>query len=223
MCLETTEAGSNDAALAINLLGPFRLIVGNKEIELASRKSRALIGYLALTESQEESRERLVGLLWSESSEERARASLRQALHEIRNALQSSGFVGFRTDKLAIALDRAQIRVDLIDVLNAAASGRPHPLLLERQNALDDVLGDIEMADPLFQTWVVAKRQTIRDQIIRHLENALRAKTGITPAARDLAQALNNIDQTHEEACRVLIRAFVLDDEIGSALRIYKT
>ena len=216
MRLETTEAGSNDAALAINLLGPFRLIVGNKEIELASRKSRALIGYLALTESQEESRERLVGLLWSESSEERARASLRQALHEIRNALQSSGFVGFRTDKLAIALDRAQIRVDLIDVLNAA-------LLLERQNALDDVLGDIEMADPLFQTWVVAKRQTIRDQIIRHLENALRAKTGITPAARDLAQALNNIDQTHEEACRVLIRAFVLDDEIGSALRIYKT
>src|SRR5438552_17929006 len=130
MCLETTEAGSNDAALAINLLAPFRLIVGNKEIELASRKSRALIGYLALTESQEETRERLVGLLWSESSEERARASLRQTLQEIRRGFAEMGFDGLRTEKQGIVLNRSALKVDLWEILQEAEAGRAHPRLL---------------------------------------------------------------------------------------------
>src|SRR5205823_5005516 len=112
---------------------------------------RALLGYLALTDTQEESRERLVGLFWSESSEERARASLRQALHEIRNALMPSGFTGFRTDKLVVGFDRAQIRVDLIDVLKDAASGSPHPRLLEQRNLIDNILGEVESSDPAFQ------------------------------------------------------------------------
>jgi DNA-binding SARP family transcriptional activator len=220
--VKSAAGAAKSPALAINLISPFMILAGDKEIELTSRKTRALIGYLTLADSQEESRERLVGLLWSESTEERARASLRQTLHEIRNALNSSAFDGFRTDRLTVALDRTQIRVDVVDVLNDAARGRAHPRLLERQNPVDDILGEVETADPVFQTWVLAKRQTIHDQIIRQLENALRAQAGITPEARELATAINNLDQTHEEACRVLIRAFVADGEIGRALRIYK-
>src|SRR3954449_6928199 len=97
-----TGGGANSATLSVCLLGKLSLHVNNNEIELLSRKTRALLGYLALTETQEESRERLIGLFWSESSEERARASLRQALHEIRNAFLPSGFDGFRTDKLVV-------------------------------------------------------------------------------------------------------------------------
>lgn len=215
--------GAESATLCIYLLGKFSLQVNDSEVDLLSRKTRALLGYLALTETQEESRERLVGLFWSESSEERARASLRQALHEIRNAFMPSGFGGFRTDKLVVGLDRKQIRVDLIDVLKDAASGSPHPRLLEQRNLVDDILSDVETSDPALQAWLMAKRQTIRDQLIRQLEISLRGQTEITDTGRDIAAAIINLDQTHEEACRYLIRGHVADGAIGSALKIYKT
>ena len=72
------DSGATSSNLSINLLGKFSLHVGDHGIELLSRKTKALLGYLALTEIQEESRERLIGLFWSEVPEERARASLRQ-------------------------------------------------------------------------------------------------------------------------------------------------
>lgn len=217
------DGGATSAALSIHLLGKFSLHVGNHDIELLSRKTKALLGYLALTETQEESRERLIGLFWSEVPEERARASLRQALHEIRNALTPTGFDGFRTDKLAVGLDRSRTRVDLIDALKDAMGGSPHPLLLKQQDLIDGILGEVESSDPAFQTWVLAKRQTIRDQLIRNLEGGLRSQIKITEIGRNIAVAIINLDQTHEEACRYLIRAHVEDGAIGSALKVYKT
>jgi DNA-binding SARP family transcriptional activator len=220
---EAPKAGAEVVMLSISLFGKFSVRADDVEIDLPSRKTRALIGYLVLSEAQEQTRERLVGLLWSESPDERARASLRQALHELRNAFDSIGFGGLRTDKLAIALDRTRIRCDLVDALDAAASGDPHPRLLEQQNPLDDVLSEFESSDPVFQSWIIAKRQTVHNQIIRQLEAALRAQTEYSASTRRIAAAIINLDQTHEEACRFLIRAFVADGEIGSALKVYKT
>ena len=137
------DGGATSSTLSINLLGKFSLHVGDHDIELLSRKTKALLGYLALTEIREESRERLIGLFWSEVPEERARASLRQALHEIRHALLPTGFNGFHTDKLAVGLDQTRTRVDLIDALKDAVSGSPHPLLLKQQNLIDDILSEL--------------------------------------------------------------------------------
>ncbi|MBV8068959.1 MAG: hypothetical protein JO270_03575 [Acidobacteriaceae bacterium] len=220
---ETKVSGTLESAvLSVTLLGKLSFRVGENEIELLSRKNRALLAYLALTEAQEESRERLVGLFWSESPEERARASLRQALHEIRSALVPSGFSGLRTDKLTVGFDSAQIRVDLVEVLKHSADGKSHPRLLQGPNLVDEILAEVESSDPAFQTWVLAKRQTIRDQLIHHLESALRAQNGATENGQDIAKAIINLDQTHEEACRYLIRGYVSDGAIGSALKVYK-
>ena len=223
MIIAGGRARSSGPALSINLLGKLRLSVGANEIELLSRKTKALLGYLALTEAREESRDRLTGLFWSEAPEERARASLRQALHEIRNGLTPFGFDGLHADKLIVALDRTRVNVDLVEVLRDALNGTPHPLLLSQPNLIDEIFGEVENSDPAFQTWVSAKRQTIRDQLIRHLEQALRDEIQITKKGRDLAVAIINLDQTHEEACRYLIRGHVADGAIGSALKVYKT
>ncbi|HZI73362.1 MAG TPA: winged helix-turn-helix domain-containing protein, partial [Gemmatimonadales bacterium] len=51
-----------------------------------SAKSLALLTYLVL-EPGPHSREELAGLLWGESSDEEARASLRQALKQLRGEL----------------------------------------------------------------------------------------------------------------------------------------
>ena len=85
--------------LKIETFGHFALRYGGREVVLNGRKARALLGYLALAESGQETRERLVGLLWSETEEAKARASLRQTLYEIREAFQAVGFDKFDADK----------------------------------------------------------------------------------------------------------------------------
>jgi DNA-binding winged helix-turn-helix (wHTH) protein len=85
--------------LCVRTLGKLTLRVGERTIGAIGRKSAALLAYLALSDSGQETRERLVGLLWSETEEEKARASLRQSLHEIREAFNVEGFEGFRTTK----------------------------------------------------------------------------------------------------------------------------
>src|SRR5687767_15024370 len=115
------------AALSIRAVGKLSICVDGKEIETIGRKSRALMGYLALSDTGVETRERLIGLLWSESEEQKARASLRQSLHDIREALDQAGFDGFHADRLAITLDRSRVDADLWSALDEAAAGRAHP------------------------------------------------------------------------------------------------
>ena len=99
--------------LRIETFGQFTIRHGDREVVLNGRKARALLGYLALGESGQETREQLVGLLWSETEEGKARASLRQTLYEIREAFQAVGFDKFEADKHVARLDRDALEVDL--------------------------------------------------------------------------------------------------------------
>src|SRR5260370_33665386 len=81
--------------LSVSLVGRFGLRFNGRPVELRTRKAAAVLGYLALSETKQESRERLVGLLWSRSDEEKARASLRQVVRELRSVLEDAGYGGF--------------------------------------------------------------------------------------------------------------------------------
>ena len=210
------------AKLSLRIVGRLALHVGAREVGALSRKSRALLGYLALTETGEETRERLVGLLWSEVAEGNARASLRQALHEIRDALTQAGFDGLTADKQALRLDRARFEVDLWDIFDCAAAGQPHPLLLQSDRPMERLLDELDAVDPAFRVWLLAKRQSLGDRLMRLIETAMR--DGARPAAdrEGLARALRNLDPTHEEAARLLIRVRAEAGDIGGALGVYK-
>ncbi|MFZ1104107.1 MAG: BTAD domain-containing putative transcriptional regulator, partial [Hyphomicrobiaceae bacterium] len=210
------------AKLSLRIVGRLALHVGAREVGALSRKSRALLGYLALTETGEETRERLVGLLWSEVAEGNARASLRQALHEIRDALTQAGFDGLTADKQALRLDRARFEVDLWDIFDCAAAGQPHPLLLQSDRPMERLLDELDAVDPAFRVWLLAKRQSLDDRLMRLIETAMR--DGARPAAdrEGLARALRNLDPTHEEAARLLIRVRAEAGDTGGALSVYK-
>jgi DNA-binding SARP family transcriptional activator len=207
--------------LDIGTLGRLELRVGDTEVSLAGRKNHSLIGYLALSEHAQETRERLIGLLWSEFDEEKARASLRQGLHEIRRALEIAGFDGLIADKHTIALDPSRINVDLWRILREAEQGRVSPLLQNGRPHLENILEQNETVDPAFRGWLLAKRQTLHDRIVRSLEGALRVAQQIG-AQEEIARAIINLDPTHEAAVRAHMRARVDAGDIGGALSAYK-
>jgi DNA-binding SARP family transcriptional activator len=217
-----SEGGISDKMLQMRLFGPASFTVGGQELRFKSLKLRAALGYIALSESQTETRERLVGLLWSESGEDHARASLRQNIRELRVAIQAVSYGGLYIAGHELGFERGLVGVDVLDVMQAAEAGQVHPLLLERRNLADELLAGLEDLDQSFRSWVLAKRVAVRDRLLRALENALAAEPDDLSMQGRLAQAVLNLDATHEDAARRLMRARAMLGDTAGALRVYK-
>ena len=78
----------------ITTMAATRLFVGGRETPLSSRKSLAMLVYIALQPEQMENRERIAARLWSESGPDQARAALRQTLRRLKLDLGPAGGPG---------------------------------------------------------------------------------------------------------------------------------
>src|SRR5580704_18218766 len=127
---DAETAARSAARLSVSLVGRPSIMFGGRLVELRTQKASAVLSYLALTEAKHESRERLVGLLWSRSDEEKARASLRQVVRELRAAFEDAGYGGFVAGRLSIHLNAENVEVDVESIVRAAERGSVHSLLL---------------------------------------------------------------------------------------------
>ena len=74
--------------LEISLLGPYSVRLDGKPLTaFGYQKVRALLAYLAVQRSRPNTREQLMGMLWSDVPERRARQSLSRALSTLRDVL----------------------------------------------------------------------------------------------------------------------------------------
>jgi DNA-binding SARP family transcriptional activator/TolB-like protein len=208
--------------LLVSLVGRLGVRFNGRPIELRTRKAGAVLSYLALSEAKQESRERLVGLLWSRSDEEKARASLRQVVRELRSMLEEAGYDGFVAERLMVGLDIGRIEVDIESVIQLAEGGRVHPLLLDTPQLDGRLLEGMDDLDPSFRVWVLAKRQTIHERLMRNLDEGLTSASVPIDSKKKIAAAIVNLDPTHEYACRYLMRAHAEEGDTAGALRIYK-
>src|SRR5436309_10701364 len=192
------------ARLSVSLVGRLAIRFNDQLIELRTQKAGAVLSYLALTEAKQESRERLVGLLWSRSDEEKARGSLRQVVRELRSMLEEAGYDGFVAERLMIGIDVGRIEVDIESVIQLAEGGRVHPLLLDTPQLDGRLLEGMDDLDPSFRVWVLAKRQTIHERLMRNLDEGLTSAHVPADAKKRIAAAIVNLDPTQEYACRYL-------------------
>jgi DNA-binding SARP family transcriptional activator/TolB-like protein len=213
---------ATDARLSVSLVGRLAIRFNGQLVELRTQKAGAVLSYLALIEAKQESRERLVGLLWSRSDEEKARGSLRQVIRELRSTFEAAGYHGFSAGRLSIQLDPAMVEVDVESIIKAAERGSVHPLLLDTPNLEEHILEGLDDLDPSFRVWVLAKRQTIHDRLMRSLGPALVATDVSASARKDIAAAIVNLDPTHEEASCHLMQVHAEQGDVAGALRIYK-
>jgi DNA-binding SARP family transcriptional activator/TolB-like protein len=218
----TAAALESAPRLSVSLVGRLGVRFNGRPVELRTRKAGAVLSYLALSETKQESRERLVGLLWSRSDEEKARASLRQVVRELRSMLEEAGYDGFVAERLMIGLDVGRIEVDIESVIRLAEGGRVHPLLLDTPQLDGRLLEGMDDLDPSFRVWVLAKRQTIHERLMRNLDEGLTSASVPAEAKKRIAAAIVNLDPTHEYACRYLMRAHAEEGDTAGALRIYK-
>ncbi len=207
-----------ESILTIRVLGEPSVRFAGENVRIVNRKLLCLLAYLAMVDGCRESRERLVGLLWSESDEKHARGSLRQAMTAFRRISGELGFDGFETDRGHVALAPNQIRVDVTQVLARLGPDEVHPLLLEVEDLPSTLLQGCEDIDPSFRNWLNVQREILRDRIVRALTDQLDV-----PGARgrDVAQALLRIDQTQELAARKLMENLAGSGDVAGALAVY--
>src|ERR1700710_2983769 len=120
---EPGGAPAAPARFSVSLVGRLATRFNGQLVELRTQKAAAVLSYLALIETKQESRERLVGLLWSRSDEEKARGSLRPVVRELRSAFEEVGYGGFGAGRLSIQLNPEKLEVDVESIIRLAESG----------------------------------------------------------------------------------------------------
>jgi DNA-binding SARP family transcriptional activator/TolB-like protein len=204
----------------IALLDGFSVSCGEQAIRIRSRKAQALLAFLILEGAASASRERLCGLLWSETSEEKARASLRQTVHGLREDLGEAGEALLQIERGTVRLS-AGWTSDVAVILEQARKGGIDPRLQNQQRLIDTLLAGFEDIDPAFRVWLLVQRESIGNAVTRALTSLL-AESGALNQAREAARALLNLDPTNEEACRHLMEDAAARGDTATALKIYK-
>lgn len=165
--VRTTERGfwpvrAMSLPLRLEVLGDLRILRGGRPVALPpSKKTRALIGYLALT-GRPHRRERLCEVFWDLPDD--PRGSLRWALSKIRPLINDdrSRVVADR-ERAALIFDPGE--VDLLAIRLQLQSGRDLPPDQLKQMATALALPLLDGLDlpqlDIFQAWLTAEREAV--------------------------------------------------------------
>ena len=178
----------------------------------ASRKSRALLGYLALA-PRPVTRSALCELLWDVPND--PRGELRWSLSKLRGVLDEPGRARVIAERDSVALDLGDCLVDAVAVRDALQTGIEtlDPLQLRTLAArfVGEFLESVEVErQPPFSSWLVAQRRRFRACQTAVLERLVR----LTPEDSD--SVFDDLDQwlqlapldapAHEAMLRALAR-----------------
>jgi DNA-binding SARP family transcriptional activator len=206
---------------SIRLLGPVVVEVdGYRVTGFRSLKTVALLAFL-VAEQRAISRDYLAALFWPDAPQTAARGHLRRALHDLVNkipgCLESDYYIvqfasggGFETD------------LALLDSLRA--KGKLPGLEQATEMACGEFLEGIYLDDcPEFEMWLLARRESYRNQVVSLLETLLHrlVQSGRSNAAMEVAWQLLRLEPWSEEIHRQLMLLLAHSGRREAALRQY--
>lgn len=198
----------------VNLLGHFSLLVDGRPVDLPLTTQR-VVAMVALAGDQ--GRSRLAGQLWPEVTEDRARASLRSALCQVRQiapdllVCNGSVHLGREVYVDTWSLDKAGHRV------MAGVPNDPTDRTLRRRC-------ERELLPDWDDEWLVPERDRIQQLRLRVLEGLACAavERGLYGLAIDHCLAALRVDPLRETAHRALIRTHLAEGNPAAALRAFR-
>ncbi|WP_428377174.1 BTAD domain-containing putative transcriptional regulator [Lichenicoccus sp.] len=221
------------------------LTLDNESVLPPGRKTRGLLAILALAGRRPVLRSKLAELLWSRRSEEQARASLRQEIHRLLEALTPVGTSLVSVERHSLSLRPALTSVDAERLLNAnvnnviahassaAGSGGGNGAGIRGSNgsggggipgggalpSLDGVLlEELNGTDPALDAWLDYERRRLHDHVLELYDAAL--KRHLDPSATvAICRQLLLLDPLHETAWQGLIQSQLQLVERGAALQ----
>jgi WD40 repeat protein/DNA-binding SARP family transcriptional activator len=214
--------------LSIHLLAAFDVVLDGEPVTaFESDKVRALLAYLAVEADRPHRREALAGLLWPDWPERSARASLSQALYNLRSAI---GDREADTPFLLVAPQTIQFNRASDHVLDIAIlANLPDDATADQlKEALDSYDGpflagfSLPDASP-FEEWALATREELHRlalEVATKLAGYYESR-GDYPLALRFARRGITLEPTWEAGHRAVIRNLALSGERAAALAHY--
>lgn len=194
--------------MQLRLLGPMAVIADGKALPLpASRKTRALLGYLA-AQGKPVRRDRLTHLFWEVPDD--PKGALRWSLSKLRGLLGDA----IVADRETAALDSSNLAIDYAELKDAAANPAGTPTeILERICAsaggsfMED--SDLPSCDD-YNAWRIATAEDVRvwlDKVCTELVARDLAPDQLLPHVRAWVERSPHDPGPAEALCRLLIAA----------------
>ena len=211
--------------LSLTLLGDFQARLGlGAPVRLRTRKTQALLAYLALPPGQTHSRDKLAALLWGERSQPQARSRFRETLFALRRALAPMDPPGLVLTGDTLALDADSVDVDAGAFELLARAGDADSLARAAALYRGDFLEGLAFRGTLFEEWLMAERERLRELALETLARLLAQQrgAGAVEAALRTALRLIALDPLQEPVHRSLMRLYAERGRRGSALQQYQ-
>ncbi|HYB12525.1 MAG TPA: AAA family ATPase [Myxococcota bacterium] len=213
--------------LRITLLGG--LTVTRSEpgpaVALRTRKTRALLGYLACPAGRAHPRDKLAALLWGDCTDRQAQTNLRQALYGLRKALAPVEPQALRAVEDAVSLEPARVEVDALRFEHLVSEGTPAALAAAVALYQGELLEGLAIEAPAFEEWLLGERERLRERAIEAMARLLthQRTAGAFEAAVQTGIRLLTVEPAQESVHRVVIRLQLRLGRRGAALRQYRT
>jgi DNA-binding SARP family transcriptional activator len=209
--------------LRVTLLGGFEAWLGSARVRLPRKKAQALLAYLGTNPGQSHPRDKLAALLWGEKSPDKARGGLRHALMALRKALADQP-LALWTEGETLALNPEGVEVDVVTFERRIAEGTPRALEQATELYRGDLLLGFDVNEPLFEEWLVAERERLREMALEALARVLAHQTKAGSAERAIQTALRllSLDPLQEAVHRTLMRLYGRQGRRGAALKQYQ-
>lgn len=221
--------------LRVRLSGHPELERNGRPIQVDTRKAIALLAYLVV-KRETQGRDHLAALLWPESDQTRARASLRRTLSSLRKAT-GDGVIEASRDEIGLVQD-PDVRVDMWqfdELLNTVErhehdqSGTCRDCVVRLQDAEALYRGNFMEGFSLkdsyeFDEWQYFERDRLTRRYSATLEQLVewKMKANDDQAAISYGQKWIALDHLHEAAHQHMMRLYALRGERASALRQYR-
>jgi DNA-binding SARP family transcriptional activator/predicted ATPase len=192
-------------------------------LTLPTRKTQALLAFLALPPGRSHPREKLASLLWGGMREPQARRGLRQSLFTLRKAVGGET-PALLTDGETVALDPTAVEVDVAEFERQIADGTPAALDRAATLYRGELLEGLALQEAPFEEWLLGERDRLRELALEALAKLLQHQrtTGAPEAALQTGLRLLALDPLQEPVHRAVMRLYVQLGRRASALRQYQ-
>jgi len=206
--------------LSLHFLGEVRILRDGTALELPpSRKTRALLAYLAVT-GRPQRRERLCSLLWDLPDD--PRGALRWSLSKLRVLVNDPGAARIVADRETVRFDPQGAHIDLLDLRRRASGGLETTATKDLASLAHafggEFLAGMELPDSHeFQAWCIAERaesRRLQVQVLRTLVERLKPQP---EAALPYARALLTVDTDDVSAHVALLRLLLAAGRLREA------
>jgi DNA-binding SARP family transcriptional activator/pimeloyl-ACP methyl ester carboxylesterase len=206
--------------LEIRTLGSFEVVRDGEPASLpASRKTRALLAYLAVT-ARAHRRERLCELFWEIPDD--PRGSLRWSLTKIRPLVDDAQTRRVVATRENVRFDRHGARVDVLELRDAFKDDPDGLTSIQLTDLAGQFRGEfLDGVDlpscPGFQNWLVAEREAVRALRRRVLATLIEVCGDDAETALAHARALVEVDPRDETAQIQLLRLLARTGRVREA------